>query len=163
MGLLLVMSISGLILQVQGFLNDDEESGESSPTKIATTVGDLNARVNLEKASAALAAKSGSVPLKKIEIDLRSNAPTLTFFTDEASPREIQMESGSFKIISEKSAASEFWMKLHSGEIIGDIGRALGIFGGLSLLFLTLSGSWIYLQMYRRRPAAAPLRKKFFW
>ena len=63
---------------------------------------------------------------------------------------------------------------LHSGESFGPLGTIVGTMSGLSLLFFTVSGLWMYLQMFRARagnrarraergvdPAAADA--KWFW
>lgn len=160
-----IVAVSGLILQVQGFLNEDEEANRTlADSKSPPTVSQLPSTINLESAQAALIANMGNVHLKKIEIDFRSTPSTLTFFTEEASPKVVQMAAGNYKILWEKeSNESDFWIKLHSGEILGDAGRAVGIFGGLALLFLTITGGWIYVQMFNRRQASQSLRKRFFW
>ena len=160
-----VVAVSGLVLQVQGFLNGDEEASEKlADTKSTVTATDMAARINFQSAQAALTAKAGNVHLKKVEIDFRSTPSTLTFYTEEPLPKEIQMEAATYKIISEKDfSENNFWIKLHSGEILGDAGRAVGIFGGLALLSLIISGAWIYFQMYSRRASGSPFWKRIFW
>ncbi len=163
--LLVVVAISGLVLQIQGFLDNDEQAKEQlAEMKSSVTVEDLRTKINLEAALAALTSRTGNVHLKKLELDFRSEPSTLIFFTEEPSPREIRMETQNYKIILEKEAGdNNFWIKLHSGEIVGDAGRVLGISGGLVLLFLTVSGCWIYFQMYRRRPSTHSFWKRLFW
>lgn len=162
---LTVVAITGLILEVQGFLNDDEaqaETLEESHSSIA--LNDLLGSVNLEKAQNALASKNADLRLSHIEVELRQNPPVITFYTEEEKPRAIQVNAETSQILSEKeSSESTFFRKLHSGELFGDFGRSLGIFNGSALLFLTISGAVVYFQMFTRRPKNNSVRKRFFW
>lgn len=162
---LTIVAISGLILEVQGFLNDDEaktELLEESHSSIA--LKDLPGRISLEKARNTLESKFGDLRLSKIEIELRESPPVITFYTDEAKPRAIQVNTETSQIIAEnESSENTFFRKLHSGELFGDFGRSLGIFNGSALLFLTISGALVYFQMFNRRPKNNSIRKRFFW
>jgi len=40
---------------------------------------------------------------------------------------------------------------LHSGESFGPIGVAISVLSGLALTFFSLSGIWLYVQMWRNR------------
>lgn len=163
---LLVVSISGLVLQVQSFFNDDEEKSEqlkSQNSKIFLK-SSMDYSSKLEAAQKVLLSKIGNVDIKKIEVELRQTPPIFSFYVDQTHPKVFQINSETGQILSEKDDnADNFWIKLHSGEIFGDAGRSTGIFSGLALLFLTLSGFWVYVQMFRRRPKVGPALKRFFW
>lgn len=51
---------------------------------------------------------------------------------------------------------------LHSGETFGPLGTAVSILSGFALIFFSISGIWLYVQMWRlrRRRALAP---RWFW
>jgi uncharacterized iron-regulated membrane protein len=51
--------------------------------------------------------------------------------------------------------------KLHRGNIIGLPGQTLSVLGGLSFLFLTLSGAWMYIDLLIKRRRLG--RKALFW
>lgn len=54
------------------------------------------------------------------------------------------------------------WIKhFHSGYLFGLPARVLDLFAGLSLIFLSLSGIVMYLEMYRRRAKSG--RRSLFW
>ncbi len=163
---LLILSTSGLVLQVQGYLNDDEENSEKlEQQKSRIKLSSLHDyATKFELAQKAVLSKSGDVEIKKFEVELRHSPPMISLYTDETHPRIFQVNAETSQIISEKlDDTDRFWVKLHSGELLGDAGRGMGVFAGLSLLFLTVSGFWIYLQMYRRRPKSGPRWKIFFW
>ncbi len=57
---------------------------------------------------------------------------------------------------------------LHSGESFGVLGQIISILSGLSLIFFSFSGLWMYVQMYRGRLAKVHNGKSvrgkgFFW
>jgi hypothetical protein len=49
---------------------------------------------------------------------------------------------------------NHWFKKLHSGEIAGPAGTAIGIASGVALLFFAGSGFWMYLSMLLRRRRA---------
>lgn len=51
---------------------------------------------------------------------------------------------------------------LHAGETFGPIGVAISILSGLALLFFSLSGIWMYVQMWRNRKSRG-LHADIFW
>ena len=54
------------------------------------------------------------------------------------------------------------FMHLHSGEIAGPVGTVLSIASGFSLLFFSISGFWMYVQMWRFR-AGRGLSPRWLW
>ena len=54
------------------------------------------------------------------------------------------------------------WVKhFHSGELFGLPARMLDLLAGLSLVFLSGSGLWMYIEMWRKRARSG--RRKLFW
>ena len=51
---------------------------------------------------------------------------------------------------------------LHSGESFGAVGTAISILSGLALMFFSISGIWLYVQMWRNRKDRG-LRADWFW
>ena len=49
----------------------------------------------------------------------------------------------------------------HSGEMFGVSGQTMNLFAGLSLLFLSISGLTVYIEMWLKRRKAG--RGSFFW
>lgn len=57
---------------------------------------------------------------------------------------------------------------LHSGEQFGPVGVIVSILSGLALMFFSVSGLWMYIQMWRGRLARVEAGKtvrggRFFW
>jgi uncharacterized iron-regulated membrane protein len=54
------------------------------------------------------------------------------------------------------------WMKhFHSGELLGLPARLLDLLAGLALIFLSVSGLWMYIQQWRKRAQSG--RRTLFW
>lgn len=51
---------------------------------------------------------------------------------------------------------------LHSGEEFGPAGTAISILAGFAMVFFTVSGLWMYVQMWRNR-AQRGARPAWFW
>ena len=51
---------------------------------------------------------------------------------------------------------------LHSGEIFGPLGVVISILTGLSLIFFSFSGLWLYIHMWRQRRARKAI-PRWFW
>jgi hypothetical protein len=55
----------------------------------------------------------------------------------------------------------ELMKKIHRGDVFGLPGRFMDLFAGLSLIFLSASGLWMYFDLWRRRRRVG--RKAFVW
>ena len=51
---------------------------------------------------------------------------------------------------------------IHSGEVAGPLGTVLSILTGVALLFFSVSGLWMYLQLWRNR-RNRDLQPRWFW
>ncbi|MBD3730923.1 MAG: PepSY domain-containing protein [Sphingomonadales bacterium] len=55
-----------------------------------------------------------------------------------------------------------FFHHLHSGEEFGPVGTAISILSGFALIFFSISGLWLYLQMWTNRKSRG-LKGGMFW
>lgn len=55
-----------------------------------------------------------------------------------------------------------FLHDLHSGESFGPLGVFIATLSGLAMVFFSVSGLWMYLQMWRNRSARG-LKPGWFW
>jgi uncharacterized iron-regulated membrane protein len=55
-----------------------------------------------------------------------------------------------------------FFHHLHSGETFGPVGTAISILSGLTMIFLSFSGLWMYIQMWRSRRERS-VKPGWFW
>jgi hypothetical protein len=165
---LVVTSITGVWLECMKFFGAEEAERERirdmvSPVT-AQTVG-TEFGLGFEKARMAAVARAGVQPLDKMVWQLKSDAPAITFFFGphgSQAGRRIAVNARTGEVQSEQSYEEDsFILKLHSGEALGDGGMVLGMFWGLALLLLTVSGMVIYFKMKPRKPQTG--LRKVFW
>ncbi len=163
---LLSVSITGVVLQFQQFFGEDEALREklaavSSSYALDTSAADISAKI--ERARAAVLAKHAGADLDALEMQLKGDHPTVTFhiLTDSARKLVVNADTGAIEK-DEPDMRESFILRLHTGEVFGDGGMVLGMFWGTALIALTITGGYLYWQMYRAR-AKAKGWKKVFW
>lgn len=55
-----------------------------------------------------------------------------------------------------------FFHHLHSGETFGPVGVGISLLSGFAMIFFSVSGLWLYIQMWRNR-AERKLSPRWFW
>jgi len=125
----------------------------------AAAVDDVVAR-----SLAAVAARAGNVPVDRVALEFKGDAPLVTVFTGRAGggeDRSYVFEARTGRLVREDAYADKpFLYRLHSGEAFGDGGLVFAMGWGLALIWLTASGLLIYWRM--RRPGAAGWRRVFW-
>jgi uncharacterized iron-regulated membrane protein len=112
----------------------------------------------------AAAAEAGNAPVDKVLIQFKGDQQTITIFTGKPMGREDRKfvtDARTGTLLSIESYADKPLLnRVHSGEACGDGGLVFAMCWGLSLAFLTLSGSILYIKSWRSdRPAI----RKLFW
>jgi len=165
---LISTAVTGVVLQVQGLLNEDETATETlSPQEIQAPLEPFLNQVSA--AQAKLQQKYPKAVLERLELQFKGEHPTFVFHLDmsENTPdpqNQIVTVNARTGAIEKESPEPEesLIMRLHTGEILGDSGKILGALWGLALLALAVSGLLIYFGMVRRRMQIAGV-KKYFW
>ena len=153
--LLLSVAVTGVILQVQQFFGAEEAQREkladmTSTYSLDTTGAEIAAR--FDRARSAVQAKIGSGKLDAVEVQLKGEHPTVTFHVVGQSARKLVVNADTGAIESDEPDVREsFILRLHTGEVFGDGGVVLGMFWGLALVVLVITGAMLYWQMYRAR------------
>jgi len=157
---LLIVSATGVILQVQKLTGGDPDSGgreEGGRAGALTTAmpspvyAALIARTLDAARSRAPASAVSSVSLIGDADDLKG---AVVLAGDP--PRTITVDARSGRLIGdERRDKDSLILRIHSGEVLGEPGVFLGILWGLALVILSLTGGWVYLAMYRRRRRAS--------
>lgn len=93
--------------------------------------------------------------------------PQFVFHLDGAEPSRVVVNAATGAVIDSRPDGEDWLVKLHTGEIIGDGGKVVGLAWGLGLVFMTLTGVWLYVKMYRarRKGSAATVGgwRRWFW
>ena len=168
--LFLLVSGTGVALQYQQIFGSEEAAKEAaasiaSPLSLAKPTGfDPTA---LDRARTMLLARYGDRRLAEVDWLIKAPTPALVFHLDGSDPRKVAVGVASGTILSDEPDGEDWLIRLHSGEIIGDGGKFLGLLWGLGLVAMTLTGVWVYIKMYRARQKGSASQltgwRRYFW
>ena len=168
--LFLLVSVTGVALQYQQIFGSEEAAKEAaasivSPLSLAKPIGlDTFA---LDRARSTLLGRYGNRPVAGVDWQIKASTPTLVFHLDGSDPRKVAVGVASGAVLSDEPDGEDWLIRLHSGEIIGDGGKFLGLLWGLGLVAMTLTGVWVYIKMYRARQKGSASRltgwRRYFW
>lgn len=168
--LFLLVSVTGVALQYQQIFGSEEAAKEAaaaivSPLSLARPTG--FDPVALDRARTVLLAHYGNRPVAGVDWQIKAATPAFVFHLDGADPRKVAVGVATAAILSDEPDGEDWLIRLHSGEIIGDGGKFLGLLWGLGLVAMTLTGVWLYIKMYRarQRGSASQLTgwRRYFW
>ena len=168
--LFLLVSVTGVALQYQQIFGSEEAAKEAaasivSPLSLAKPTGlDL---APLDRARMMLLARFGDRPVAQVDWQIKAPTPAFVFHLDGNDPRKVSVAAASGAILSDEPDGEDWLIRLHSGEIIGDGGKFLGLLWGLGLIAMTLTGVWLYIKMYRARQKGSASQltgwRRYFW
>ena len=168
--LFLLVSVTGVALQYQQIFGTEEAAKEAaastvSPWSLAKPMGfDPHA---LDRARAALLKQYGDKPVSAVDWQIKARPSAFMFHLDGADPRKVTVGVTNGAILSDEPDGEDWLIRLHSGEIIGDGGKFLGLLWGIGLIAMTLTGVWLYIKMYRARQKGSASRltgwRRYFW
>lgn len=168
--LFLLVSGTGVALQIQQLSGDDEASKEAMAalTSPATLARPLTIDAGaLDRARQTVLARYGNQPVANFEWQIKEPVPQFVFHLDGTEPTRVVVNAATGGVIDSRPDGEGWLIKLHTGEIIGDGGKVIGLAWGLGLVFMTLTGVWLYVKMYRTRqkgPAATVGGwRRWFW
>ena len=162
---LMSVATTGIILQVQKLLGEEKQEEKVQDKSISNYTLDHSFNEFWSKLKVVqddIKIKIGSARIDKIELELKSENPTFVLHIAGNKKKKIFANANSGKIEKIEDDEESFILRLHSGEIFGDAGVVLGIFWGSALLFLTLTGLFIYWKMGRGIKEKRGW-KKVFW
>ena len=162
--LLLIVAITGVVLQVQKLTNGGEEEDVESFRGAFSTATTNNAyAVLLERTVNAARTAAQGAPVASIELRLSGDIPEGVVTMPGEPGRRIIINAQTGKVTSDEEYEREsLFLRIHSGEILGEPGVVLGVLWGLGLTALSLTGIWMYLVMYAKRRAARG-KGQVFW
>jgi uncharacterized iron-regulated membrane protein len=164
---LLFASITGIIVAAVEFFGPEEALRERirdmvSPVTVASPATLWTEPVRLALANAGRVAPNA--PIDKLEVQFKGNEPTVTIFTGKPTggeDRKLVFDARTGALTSNETYADKpFLYRLHSGEAFGDGGLVMAMLWGLSLVVLTITGTIIYIRMWRPGLKGA---RRVFW
>ena len=168
--LFILVSVTGVALQYQQIFGSEEAAKEAaalivSPLSLAKPTG-LDPAA-LDRARMMLLARYGDRPVAEVDWQIKAPTPEIVFHLDGDDPRKVSVSAASGAILSDEPDGEDWLIRLHSGEIIGDGGKFLGLLWGLGLVVMTLTGVWLYIKMYRARQKGSASQltgwRRYFW
>ena len=161
---LLVTAFTGVWLECERFFGEDEalrEKIRDLPSKHTAKTPAFAIEEKLSAARAAVAIKHPDAPLDKIQLQLKGDEPTATFYLGSKDGRKVVVNLLTAAVLKEDSYDEDsFILKLHSGEALGDGGMVVYMFVGVALFALIITGFFIYFKM---KPKNATGLRRIFW
>lgn len=168
--LFLSVAITGVVLQIQKIFGEDEAlreqlQGMKSPLSL-TGLKSLDAAA-LDTARRAVLQRYGDLPVAAVDWRIKAPIPAFVFHLDGKEALKVSVNAESGAILSAEPDEESWLLKLHTGEIIGDGGKVLGLVWGIALVVMTITGFLVYLKIYKNRrlgPAkSATGWRRYFW
>lgn len=166
----LSVSLTGIWMQGEAIFGEDEAAREGmaqmvSPITLALPLPDSAA--SIEKARATVLQKFGNRPVASVDWVIKAPVPAYIFHLDGAEPIKVTVNAATGAIVNSQPDGEDWVMRLHTGEILGDGGKFLGLAWGLALIAMSVTGIILYLKMLqaRRTGSAGKARgwRRFFW
>ena len=167
--LFLYVAVTGVILQFQQLFGAEEAQKETlaqvtSPVSLSQALQPASA---LDRARTAVLLRFGDRPVDSVDWQIKGSEQFFTFHLGGPDPLRVQVNAAHGLITNVESDEEDFFVRLHSGEIVGDGGKVLGLGWGLGLVFMVVTGFVVYLQLYRARRKKERTRGKgigrWFW
>lgn len=167
---MLVIACTGVWLQVEELLKTGGGPG-GPPPPAAVGPGAAPRAIDEAQVQALVAqvlagARRSAPQGRLLGFDLRLAGPqpmAEVVILDAAGPRRLRLDARSGEPIgaAEGGGLHRLMLELHRGDIVGRSGNWIGLICGAVLAVLSLTGLWLYLQMWRRRSGAK--MKGFVW
>ena len=165
----LSVSLTGIWMQGEAIFGEDEAAREAmaeivSPASLSALLS-LDSG-SLDKARAAILARYGDRPVASVDWVIKAPVPAYVFHLDGAEPVKVTVNSTTAAIIKSEPDGEDWIVQLHTGEILGDGGKFLGLAWGLALIAMSITGIILYIKMLqaRRTGSAGKVRGwRYFW
>ena len=161
--LLFVVALTGVILQIQKLTGNEKEEGETFSGFVSTTTANETLAAMLNRTLDSARAAAPNLPIASVELRLAGDAPEGVVTMPGEPGRRIIVNAQTGKVTSDEAYEREsLFLRIHSGEILGEPGVVMGILWGLGLVILSATGIVVYLSMYMKRRATRG-KGQVFW
>ena len=166
----LSVSLTGIWMQGEAIFGEDEAAREAlaeitSPASLATPLPAT--AVSMDKARAVVLARYGNRSVASVDWVIKAPVPAYVFHLDGAEPIKVTVNAATAAIIKSGPDGEDWIVRLHTGEILGDGGKFLGLAWGMALIAMSITGIILYLQMLRGRRTGSKGKvlgwRRYFW
>ncbi|MBA3678473.1 MAG: PepSY domain-containing protein [Sphingosinicella sp.] len=152
---LLIVSVTGVVMQVQKLTGSDGEAeSEGRGSVPAALTSAMESPIYAALATRTLDTarrRAPNAPITSVTLRSADEGIEGVVSIPGEPPREIVVDARSGRVISDEEHEESLVRRIHSGSILGEPGTVLGILWGLALVILSITGAWVYLDMYRKR------------
>ena len=164
------VAATGVWLQIEAIFGEDEAAREAMATITSSATLSVPLPSNtesLDMARTAVLARYGNRPVASIDWVIKAPVPTYVFHLDGTEPVKVSVDAATASIIKSEPDGEDWVVRLHTGEILGDGGKLLGLAWGLALITMSITGIILYFNMLRARRtgSAGKVRgwRRYFW
>ena len=168
--LFLLVSVTGVLLQIEQIFSAEEANREAmaaimSPASLTRPLHPDSAA--LDRARTAVLGRFGDRPVAALDWQIKGKEPHYIFHLDGPRPLRVDVNAATGAIVESRPDGEDWLLKLHTGEIVGDGGKVLGLGWGLALVTMLVTGILAYLNMYRARQKGSAKNdrgwRRWFW
>ena len=166
----LSVSLTGIWMQGEAIFGEDEAAREAmaevtSPASLAAPLPLQT--ITMDRARTVVLARYGNRPIASVDWVIKAPVPAYVFHLDGHEPIKVSVNAATAAVISAKPDGEDWVVRLHTGEILGDGGKFLGLAWGLALIAMSITGIILYLQMLRGRRTGSKGKvvgwRRYFW
>ena len=166
----LSVSLTGIWMQAEAIFGEDEAAREAmaeivSPASLSAPMS-LNPAL-LDKARNAVLSRFGNRPVASVDWIIKAPVPAYVFHLDGAEPVKVTVNAATAAIIASEPDGEDWVMRLHTGELLGDGGKFLGLAWGLALVAMSITGIILYVKMLQARRTGSAGKvtgwRRYFW
>ncbi len=154
---LLVVSATGVILQVQKLTGRDADAPQHENTNrveegLTTAMPSPVYAALVARILDTARARAPNSPIASVSLKGGAGNIRGEVLLPGDPPRQLTIDARSGRLLSdERYEKDSLILRIHSGAILGEPGVVLGVLWGSALVLLSITGGWVYLAMYRRR------------
>ncbi len=171
-GIIFFLSVflTGIWMQGEAIFGEDEAAREAmaeivSPVSLSAPLPAT--AITMDKARAVILARYGNRPVASVDWVIKAPVPVYVFHLDGAEPIKVSVNSSTAAIIKSEPDGEDWVMRLHTGEILGDGGKFLGLLWGLALIAMSITGIILYVKMFKARQTGSAGKargwRRYFW
>jgi uncharacterized iron-regulated membrane protein len=159
---LFLVSATGVVLQFQE--TGEIFEGERPKPTVSALPSDAEMVIQVQKALTAARSVKADFPAQRIEFDYsRGGAKAKIGITPRGGPAiEVDMKTGAATLVAApKPNLHTTMIQLHTGKRFGPLGLIIIMLSSIAFLVLTITGFFVYLDMWKRRRGAG--KTGLFW
>ena len=149
--LFLFVSTTGVVLQCQKIFGDEDVNKEemeqtASSQKLAALLA-----TTLDSARVAVVARYRDATVASVNWQFKGEPPLIVFHLEGPTHLRVSVDATTSHIVKTESDEESWVRRLHSGELLGEAGKYLGLLGGIALIGMTITGLLMYARMMQGR------------